>query len=145
MMEVLFEYSPTEYRCIIHAQKSQLYRDIEHHLTLAGISEPEVAVLSRTICRPERKHDGRTEFFLQRWNLDWKCFVNVNSLEEVVPGDRLTVASRRPEKQGDHHIGVNQLGVDHGVDLKVSGNGVCKHMCSLVATMEFFICLNICM
>ena len=51
MMEVLFEYSSAEYRCIIYAQKSQLCQEIEHHLSLATIVESEVTVLSHT-----RKH-----------------------------------------------------------------------------------------
>ena len=65
MMDVLFDYSSSEYRCIIYAQKSKLCWEIEHHLSLAEVAKPEVAVLSHTLCGSERKYDGRTEFFAE--------------------------------------------------------------------------------
>ena len=102
-MEVLFEYAAAEYRCIICTQKSKLCREIEQHLRRAGVAEPNVVVLSYTDGR--ERFEERTNFFLQRWDTVWNCFINVDSLEEVVAGDRLTVAKRpsRPEKQGDEH------------------------------------------
>ena len=100
-MEVLFEYTAAEYRCIIYAEKSKLCREIEHHLNRAGVADPEVSILSYTLSGPQRRHDGRTQFFLQQWDGDWECYVNVDSLEEVVDGDRLTAVARRSEKQAD--------------------------------------------
>ena len=34
--------------------------------------------------------EERTRFFLQRWDLQWKCYVNIDSLDEMIDGDRLT-------------------------------------------------------
>lgn len=96
-MEVLFEYSAADYRCIICTQRSKLCRDIEYHLRQVGVAEPEVAVLSYTASREER-----TRFFLQRWDTRWRCYVNIDSFEEVVEGDRLTVVRTtvpRPKRQ----------------------------------------------
>ena len=90
-VEVLFEYSTADYRCIISTQQSKLCRNIEYHLRQAGVSEPEVAVLSYTARR--ERFEERTRFFLQRWDSHWRCYVNIDSLEEVVDGDRLTVGT----------------------------------------------------
>ena len=97
-IEVLFEYSAADYRCIICTQQSKLCRDIEYHLRQVGVAEPEVAVLSYTANR--ERFEERTRFFLQRWDIRWRCYVNIDSLEEVVDGDRLTVVrtSVWPEK-----------------------------------------------
>ena len=54
-VEVLFEYSTSDYRCIISTQQSKLCRNIEYHLRQTGVSEPEVAVLSYTACK--KQHD----------------------------------------------------------------------------------------
>ena len=100
-MEVLFEYSAADYRSIIFSHPSKLCRNIEYHLQQAGVSDPEVTVLSYA---PASKESGRerTRFFLQRWDNKWSCYVNVDSLEEIISGDRLTVAktprSLRPKK-----------------------------------------------
>ena len=45
----------------------------------------------------------KEQSFLQRWDKEWKCYVHIDSLEEVVAGDRLT-AARRPEKLEDRSI-----------------------------------------
>ena len=59
------------------------------------------AVLSYTFSGPKRRHNAyRRTQFLQQWNRDWKCYINIDSLEEMVAGDRLTVA-RRLEKPAD--------------------------------------------
>ena len=62
-MEVLFEYFAAEYRCIIYTQKSKLSREIEQHLSRAGVAEPKVVVLSYMLSGQEGRHDERTEFF----------------------------------------------------------------------------------
>jgi len=102
-MEVLFEYPAAEYRCVISTQKSKLCREIEHHLRRIGVAEPNVAVLSYTLTGGRERFGERTNFFLQRWDTDWDCYINVDSLEEVIAGDRLTVARRlakQPEEDG---------------------------------------------
>ena len=63
MMEVLFEYSAAEYRCIIYTQKSKFCREIEQHLSRAGVAEPKVVVLSYMLSGHEGRHDERSEFF----------------------------------------------------------------------------------
>lgn len=99
MMEVLFEYDPSEYRCIICTQKAKLCREIEQHLRRTGVADPTVSVLSHTLAdRRHARFEERTNFFLQRWDTDWKCYINIDSLEEVAAGDRLTVAARKQEK-----------------------------------------------
>ena len=30
-------------------------------------------------------------FFSAKWDADWQCYVNVDSLEEITPGDRVTI------------------------------------------------------
>ena len=86
---------------------SKLCREIEHHLLhRAGVTEPNVVVLSYTLITGGcERFEERTNFFLQRWETDWNCYINIDSLEEVVAGDQLTVARRprEPEKQGDGH------------------------------------------
>ena len=73
--------------------KSMLCREIEHYLSRAGVAEPEVVVLSYMLSGPKRRHNAyRRTQFLQQWNRDWKCYVNIDSLEEIVASDRLTVA-----------------------------------------------------
>ena len=87
-MEVLFEYS--EYRCILSTEKSQVCRDIQYHLRKAGVANLAVFVLSfitNAIAGAER----RTNFFLQKLNSEWNWYVNVDSLEDITSGDRLTV------------------------------------------------------
>ena len=42
-MEVLFEYAAADYRSIIYTERPKLCREVEHHLSKAGVStEPEL-------------------------------------------------------------------------------------------------------
>ena len=86
-MDVLFEYS--EYRCILHIDKSRVCRDVQDHLRKAGVANPAVFVLAFTTSTI--KGEKHTNFFLQKWNSDWRCYVNVDSLEDIASGNRLTV------------------------------------------------------
>ena len=65
-MEVLFEYAAADYRSIIYTERPKLCREVEHHLSKAGVStEPEVVVLSYTLSERQQRsrHDGNTQFF----------------------------------------------------------------------------------
>jgi len=85
-IEVLFKYF--KYRCSYYLyRKKKLCREIEHHLQKVGsLADPEVVVLSFT---------GSTARI--QWNSDWKCFINIDSLENVGANDRLIVARTHPE------------------------------------------------
>lgn len=76
----------------ICTQQSRVCRDIKYHLRQVGVAEPEVAVLSFTPPESSRERfEERTQFFL---DIHWRCYVNIDSLEEIVEGDRLTVVRK---------------------------------------------------
>lgn len=97
-LNILLEYNSVSenqpastYRAIIETDRSRLCRDIQGHLKRAGVPNPSVFVLSFNTDNV-RGEETSTKFYLQRWNREWDCFINVDSLEDVQSGDKLTVA-----------------------------------------------------
>ena len=92
-IQVLFEFK--EYRCILRTAKPRLSREVEHHLRrVFGFVQPYVL----SSCPSAELTDGITSstsrsspFYLQRYNAQFSTFINVDSVEEIMEGDRITV------------------------------------------------------
>ena len=81
-MNVLFEYPAANYRAVVECDRPSLIRNIEQHLCNAGVSFPKVFLLSQDT-RAVPGDDATTDFYLQRYNPQWGCYVNVGSIEEA--------------------------------------------------------------
>ena len=94
-LNLLFEYpvagNTSSYRCIIQSERSRVCRDVQFHLKKAGFINPAVFVLSFTTNTVRGEENDATKFYLQKWNSEWNCFVNVDCLEEIKSGDKLSV------------------------------------------------------
>jgi len=90
MMNLLFEYAASDYRAVIQSERPRIVREIEHHLRNTGVCSPAVYVLSQNT--KAIKGENNTHFYLQRYNLQWGCFVNLDSAEDIEESDKLTVA-----------------------------------------------------
>jgi len=97
-MDLYFEYTEADYRVEISPERSGIVREIVYHLRKAGVCNPAVYVLSQNT--EAIKGESHTPFYLQRYNSRWASFVNVDSVENITDGDKLTVAKiPRPEKK----------------------------------------------
>ena len=97
-MELLFEYS--EYRCVLRTNKSRVCKDVEGLLKKAGVTNLSVLAFITNMGGIKAGGKKLTTFFLQKWNSDWRCYINVDSLEDIDNGDRLTVVKFPPHAEG---------------------------------------------
>ena len=85
----------------MQSERSQVCRDVQYHLKKAGVINPFVFVLSHTTnttVRGPGSEENASNFYLQKWNSEWNCFINVDCLEEIKSGDKLTVVKNLAEK-----------------------------------------------
>ena len=84
-MELLFEYCSS--RVVVKSSSSSLCQCIEKELQKFGVTS--------SVVLPSQASDSASDsLLLQRYDDKWKCFINIDSLEQVTEGDRLTVVSK---------------------------------------------------
>ena len=129
-MELLFEYS--EYRCVLNTNYSQVIEEVQGHLRKAGVTNPAVAFTTST--GGIKDGEKQTNFFLQKWNSQWRCFVNIDSLEDIASGDRLTVVKIPPDTAGVEPLQAaatekNQEKKQSTRDIAIVSVLSCKYLC----------------
>lgn len=80
-VEILFEYKGS--RKILYLRPSGVCERIQEELRCMGLTH---AVVMLSVLPEETDC-----YFLQRWCAKWKAYVDVDSTEQVVEGDRLSV------------------------------------------------------
>ncbi len=84
-LEVLFEYLGSRKVLQYHTQSPiSLCRKVEgelHKLGIVGVVAPELQANS-------------ADFILQRFNKKWNAFINVDTISQIIMGDKLTVVQK---------------------------------------------------
>jgi len=125
-MKLLFEYPSADYFAEIDTDRSHIKKEIERHLCNAGVRSPTVYVLSynKTAVKGERRTN---RFYLQRYNKIWDRFLNLDTLEDVSTGDRLTVAAIHDDDRLRGHGGSQPKATDQAGGKKNESDNVRMH------------------
>jgi len=95
-MEVLLEINMP--RKELRDSKGELVYVVEREMGSLGMD----GVLAYFSCPHGKRFGIKTLYLLQRWPQKWNSFVDVTDVDQVVDGDRLTIAlqSSAPELKG---------------------------------------------
>ena len=80
-LEVLFEYSGS--RIVVITELTLLVEAIESELSKLGVEA--------VVCLSNTGIEGENVMLLQRFDNKWQAFLNVEELEEITNGDKITV------------------------------------------------------
>ena len=93
-LEILFEFK--ESRSIICCERPEISDEVELKMSrILGVdTRPRVFVLASRA----RRYTTAPYYLLQRWVEKWKCYINVDSLEQIKSEDRLSVTLNKENK-----------------------------------------------
>lgn len=95
-LEVLFEFSGSR-KVLTVTSLTSLCEKVEGELLKFGVFGT-VSPLSQV------KQEGGQAFFLQRYDAKWETFVNVDNIDQVIQGDKVTVVSKPCNKRAKVRI-----------------------------------------